>query len=199
MDDEIGYFVDTFDYLCRISSDPHWQRARDIAIRWRSLTQSPEPGTDEIANIAARLATEEWNGPFSFWRRLSVRFMDWARDNSTPACEIAAMDRLAPCTPTDGSLRDMIDHSIWYYFPAPENRANESKRGLYVALRWKRLVEAGEISQLDVDGLLGALDESDIDGLHSPGDQWRYLKAEISSWACTNGFTAPSSEDRTSG
>jgi hypothetical protein len=179
------FFFDVFTQLNRLSSDPHWQRALDIARKWRQLSESRAATQQTISRLTAQLENESWNGPLSLWRQMTVEFSEWARGAGFHA------STLEPEETSDGaqmSFRDIVDHTILYYFPSSGNLATESRRGLFVALRWKRLLDADQVTQTDVDGVLGALDAGDSGVDTESYCQWTYLRNQITSWAENEGF-----------
>jgi hypothetical protein len=177
------FFVDTFTQLSRLSSDRHWQRALDAAKKWERMATLGTATAEQATRIGAFLEREDWNGPHSLWRSMHEEFVTWARSHGF------TVNGPEPYTALDShSYRDVVDHTILYYFPSLGELTTESKRGLFVALRWKRLLAADQVSRTDVEGVLGALEANTVDCDAETYGQWQYLKNQFSSWAVDEGI-----------
>ena len=195
MSKQLQFFVDVFHQLSKLSSDRHWQRAFDAARRWEKLMVSREPSESAVLQLIASLEKETWSGPQSLWRQFMIAFSTWARSAGFDVPDYGADDSGAEedheVAPVASSYRDVVDNTILYYFPSTGNLATESRRGLFVALRWKRLLEAEQVTSTDVEGVLGALSQDDIDCASEPCNQWHYLRNQITSWAVEKGILSP--------
>ena len=186
------FFVDTFYQLTRLSSDRHWQRALDATRKWEKLTLSGKPTEEAIGRLRLLLERESWSGQYSLWRQMMIAFAEWGRSQGFDLPDYGADEEPDDHTlPLSMRYEDVVDNAILYYFPSTGNLATESRRGLFVALRWKRLLEAESVSVTDVEGVLGALSQDDIDRDTEPCNQWHYLRNQITAWALEEGILKP--------
>jgi len=192
MSKRIQFFVDTFYQLTKLSSDRHWQRALDASRKWEKLTLSGKPTDEAVDRLRMSLEREPWSGRNSLWRQMMIAFAEWARSEGFDLPDYNSSeetdDRFPPLAMR---YEDVVDNAILYYFPSTGNLATESRRGLFVALRWKRLLEAESVSATDVEGVLGALSQDDIDCSTEPCNQWHFLRNQITAWALEEGILKP--------